>query len=274
MPAITLSDGARLTYRDAGRGPVLLFVHGWGVNGNFFKAQIDGLSDRFRVIVPDLRGHGDTPAAEPMTIERLAEDMIELTDALNLERVLGVGWSLGAMVLWSALQGPGRDRFAGMVAIDMAPRIVSDGGWKLGVKSGYDSSVTPLLQQAMLADWPAYGRHLAQALVAEGTQDEKADLLDWTASEVARNDPAPLARLWGSLSAQDFRDTLGDLDLPVLVAHGAQSQLYGPETAKDLAERLPRARIVAFQASGHAPPLEEPEAFNSAIADFAREVAG
>lgn len=272
MPVLTLRDGVDLAYEDVGQGPVLLMVHGWGVNGGFFHPQAKGLADRFRVIAPDLRGHGRTAAAEPMTIAQLADDVSQLADALDLKAVIGVGWSMGAQVLWTALLGPARPRFAGLVVIDMAPRIVSDGGWTLGVKRGYESSTAPMLQQVMQADWPAYAAFLANGLVADGAQAERADLIAWVSAEVSKNDPAPLAELWGSLTVQDFRETLGRLDLPVLIAHGAKSQLYTAETAADLAARLPNARVVAFEHSGHAPNLEEPETFNATIAGFAQAV--
>jgi pimeloyl-[acyl-carrier protein] methyl ester esterase len=274
MPVLTLRDGVNLAYEDVGQGPLLLLVHGWGVNGRFFHPQIEALADSFRLIAPDLRGHGRTPGVAPMTIGQLADDVTQLTEALDLTDVVGVGWSMGAQVLWTALLGPARPRFVGMVAVDMGPRIVSDGGWTLGVKRGYESSTAPMLQQVMQADWPAYAAFLANGLVADGAQGERTELIAWVTAEVSKNVPGPLADLWGSVTVQDFRDTLGGLDLPVLIAHGAKSQLYTAQTAADLAARLPDARIVAFEHSGHAPNLEEPETFNTTIADFAQAIFG
>jgi pimeloyl-ACP methyl ester carboxylesterase len=270
MPVLTLRDGVDLAYQDVGDGPVLLLVHGWGVHGGFFHPQIESLSDRFRLIAPDLRGHGGTPGVGSMTIAQLADDLSQFVKALDLKSVIGIGWSMGAQVLWTTLLGPARPRFAGMVVVDMGPRIVSDGGWTLGVKRGYESSTAPILQQVMQADWPAYAAFLANGLVADGAQAERTELIAWVTAEVAKNTPGPLADLWGSVTVQDFRETLGGLDLPVLIAHGARSQLYTPQTAADLAARLPDARVVAFEHSGHAPNLEEPETFNATIADFAQ----
>lgn len=273
MASLTLRDGLNMAYEDVGSGPVLLLVHGWGVHGGFFAPQIAALSKRFRVIAPDLRGHGRTPAAEPMTIGQLADDVAQLVEALDLQDIVAVGWSMGAQVVWTTLLGPARPRFAGMVVVDMGARIVSDGGWTLGVKRGYESSTAPLLQQVMKADWPAYAAFLANGLVADGAQGERAELIAWVSAEVAKNDPGPLAELWASLTIQDFRETLSGLDLPVLIAHGARSQLYAADTAEDLAHRLPDARVAALSNSGHAPNLEEPDAFNALIADFALSVS-
>ena len=68
-----------------------------------------------------------------MTVQRLAADLAELVEALDLTDIVAVGWSLGAMVLWEVLLGAARARFGGLVVIDMAPRIVSDLGWSLGI---------------------------------------------------------------------------------------------------------------------------------------------
>ena len=269
MAELKLSDGLMLAYDDVGRGRPLLLVHGWGAHAGFFEPLRAALSNRFRVVTPDLRGHGRTPADGAMTVDRLAQDVAELIAALDLTDAVGVGWSLGAMVLWSVLEGPAHPRFAGLAIIDMTPRIIADGGWPHGIKGGYDSSTAALAQRAMLADWPGFSRAMAGALVAEGAQADRKALIDFSAGEFARNRPKPLAELWASLAAKDYRETVRGLHLPALVAMGARSQLYTLATGADLTARLPDATQVVFAQSGHALHLEEPERFNTVLAEFA-----
>jgi pimeloyl-[acyl-carrier protein] methyl ester esterase len=156
-----------------------------------------------------------------------------------------------------------------MVVVDMTPRIVNDPDWKLGLKGGYDLKASLAARRAMLADWPAFGAAMARSVIAEGLDAERRGLIEWIALAVARNAPEPLSHLWGSLTGQDFRDDLAGFDLPTVIAHGALSQLYPIETSLFLETHLADARRVAFERSGHAPHLEEPEAFNQLITEFA-----
>lgn len=269
MGQLKLNDGLTMAYADQGGGRPLLLVHGWGASGRFFHEQQSPLHNDFRVITPDLRGHGATPFAGAPSVEMLAEDLIALADALDLQDAVAVGWSMGAMVLWRALKRGLDERLAGMVVVDMTPRIVNDADWRLGLKGGYDQRAAAAARRAMLSDWPAFVAAMARSIVGEGLESERQRLVEWLALAVERNAPEPLAHLWGSLTEQDFRSDLDGFDLPTIIAHGERSQLYPLETSLWLQTHLPDARRAAFNRSGHAPHLEEPEAFNQLIAEFA-----
>ena len=100
----------------------------------FFVRQ-DALAEDFRIIAIDLRGHGGSRAANGAapTVERMAADVSELAEALGLEGAIGVGWSLGATVLWHVLAGPAAERFAGAVVVDMTARVKNNAEWDLGL---------------------------------------------------------------------------------------------------------------------------------------------
>jgi pimeloyl-ACP methyl ester carboxylesterase len=275
VPQLVLNDGLTMAYSDSGSGRPLLLVHGWGASGRFFHFQKSVLETNFRVIVPDLRGHGASPCptGQP-TVELLAADLTLLADRLELEDAVAVGWSMGAMVMWRALSFGLAAHLAATVVVDMTPRIVNDADWRLGLKGGYDLRTAAAARQAMLADWPAFGAAMARAVTAEGLEDERRPLIEWVALAVARNAPEPLSHLWGSLAEQDFRDQLSSFDMPTLIIQGALSQLYAAETSQFLEDRLPEARRICFERSGHAPHLEEPELFNRVVTQFAASLPG
>lgn len=275
MAQLELNDGLSMAYSDTGSGRPLLLVHGWAASGRFFHLQKAHLETDFRVIVPDLRGHGASPSPDSrLSVDLLAADLVALAQRLDLQDAVAVGWSMGAMVVWRALALGLEDRLAGMAVVDMTPRIVNDAGWSLGLKGGYDLRAAAAAQQAMTADWPAYGAAMARAVTAEGLEAERRPLIEWVALAVARNAPGPLAHLWGSLAEQDFRDELPGFDLPSLIVHGARSQLYPVETSLFLEDRLPDARRIAFEHSGHAPHLEEPGEFNRVVTEFTARLPG
>ncbi len=265
MQHFTASDGANIGYSDEGAGRPLLLLHGLMAHGGFFRAQRE-LGTSFRLIAVDLRGHGRSRSAPgPLSIDRLARDVAELANALDLQGAIGIGWSLGASILWRILAGLEAGRFAGAVIIDMTPRVLNEGDWQLGLSR----ETCDVRTEAIRHDFGSFAATAGQAIFAQPVADGKRDLADWAGLEFARNDPAAIGAVWASLVGQDLRGDLGRIAQPTLVIHGAHSQLYGPGTADYLVRALPSARAVRFDRSGHAPHMEEPETFNHLIRDFA-----
>lgn len=260
MRHFTASDGARIAYSDEGEGRALVFLHGLMANSAFFERQ-RALADDFRIVAVDLRGHGRSPAGPvPPTIGRLADDVAGLARELELEGAVGIGWSLGAAVLWRVLAGPESRRFDGAVVVDMTPRVLNDRNWDLGLSS----ETCEARSQAIRDDFPAFAAAAGQAIFADpGAEADRA------ASAFAANDPGAIGALWESLVEEDFRPLLPSIGQPTLVVHGAHSHLYGADTAGHLVEILPDARSVTFDRSGHAPHLEQPDLFNLTLREFA-----
>lgn len=237
-------------------------------NRSFFRAQ-EPLADEFRLIAADLRGHGDSGGTgEKPTIRRLAEDVAELADHLDLEGAIGLGWSLGASVLWHVLTGRARHRFAAAIVVDMTPRVLNEGAWSLGLSR----EVCEARAAAIGEDYEGFTASAGAAIFAQPLGPEGRALADWAAAEFARNDPAVTAALWSSLVGEDARPLLGRISQPTLVAHGANSHLYGSDTADHLVAALPNAEAVQFDLSGHSPHLEQPDLFNRSIRQFAAKL--
>jgi pimeloyl-ACP methyl ester carboxylesterase len=263
------SDGARIAYRDEGAGRPLVLLHGLMAHSGFFRAQ-QSLTGEFRLVSIDLRGHGASREAMcALTVEQLAGDVAGIAESLGLEGAIGIGWSLGASVLWQVLAGPAGRRFDGAVIIDMTARVMNEDGWELGLSPEACEARSAAIEE----DFETFAVGAGQAIFAQPVADEHRDAADWASFEFARNDAATIGALWSSLMAQDFRATLGRIRQPTLIVHGARSQLYGATTAEHLVRALPDARAIAFAASGHAPQIEEPELFNATIRDFAARLS-
>jgi pimeloyl-ACP methyl ester carboxylesterase len=258
------SDGVKIAYRDEGAGRPIVLLHGFMAHGGFFRGQAPLAAD-YRLIAIDLRGHGASPANGHVPgVERIAADVAELMTALDLEDAIGVGWSLGATVLWHVLAGAAGSRFAGAVIVDMTARVRNDPHWSLGLSQ----DICDARRDAIRDDFPAFAAGAGQAMFAQPVRAELQGVADWASAEFARNDPAAMAAIWASLVDQDQRPLIAGIRQPTLIVHGGRSQLYGDGTAAHLAATLPDARVLRFEASGHAPHLEEPERFNRALAAF------
>ena len=272
MNILDLKDGGHLAYEDEGAGRPIVFLHGWGMQSTYFKAQIAALSPRFRVVVPDLRGHGQSSRLrQGQGLSTLVNDVAELLVSLDLTQALVVGWSMGAMVTWGLLQHKEAARVSAIVSIDMVPRILNDEAWTFGLREGSDANVFSGVVKRMLADWPRFTRIFVPRIFAHESAAQKQALVDWMVTETESNHPPSMAQLWMSIGDQDFRKDLVNLQLPTLIIFGRRSQLYRPEASEWLAENIANATRVEFANSGHAPHLEEPDLFNREIESFARQ---
>lgn len=253
--------------REAGAGRPIVLLHGWACHGGFWQPQLDGLSDRFRVIAPDLPGHGSSQTvASPLSIAALSDALHGLI--ARLERPILVGWSMGATVAFDYLRRFGAGQLGGLVIEDMTPRVLNGEDWSLGLSGGFDATLNALMVAAMRRNWAGQMRLFPPRLFARGAVAD-AGVLAWAGAALVANDPETMATLWESMAAQDYRADLPGFGLPALVVHGGASQLYAPDVASYLAAALPRSERVCFPHAGHTPHLEEPEAFNALLARFA-----
>ncbi len=151
MPTLTV-DGVPLHYRDEGRGlPVLLF-HAFPLNGDAYAQQVKALSGRYRFIIPDIRGFGQSGLGEgPTEMSRIAQDALALLDALNVESAVVGGVSMGGYATMALLrEDAGRVR--GLVLVDTqataddeAGRARREASAQEALREGPESAVRALL---------------------------------------------------------------------------------------------------------------------------------
>ena len=281
--ALPLSDGSVLRFRTLGAGPPLLLLHGFGCDGAMLLDLGRRLAPRFRVLIPDQRGHGrsaDCPVPEadeagaPSAMQRLADDALRLIDAQADGPAVALGWSMGAAVLFQAIAQGGADRLAGLCVEDMAPRVAAAPDWSLGLVGAGPPPEAAAAADAMAADWPRMVDRMAPRIFASGpggvSGSAPPDALasDLRAS-MRRSAPAAMAPLWRALVAADYRATVAGLKIPVMLARGGRSRLYPAGTMDWMAARLRAARVRVYPAAGHAPHLEAPERFAADFAAFA-----
>ena len=254
---------------EAGQGRPLILLHGWSSHGGYFAPQMEGLREHFHMLCPDLPGHRNSvaPLAE-LTIPQLADGLYRLIAERGISNAILVGWSMGAMVAFDYIARYGSTALAGLVIEDMTVRIVNDAGWHFGIRNGFDAAQSEGAVQAMRSDWPSYAHGSLPRLFARAMPPDR-ELLSWAAAEIAANDGRAMAALWQSMAEQDFRWLLPQLQIPVLLLHGGDSQLYEPAVHRWISERIPNARRLCLERAGHSPHLECPAEFNAALTAFA-----
>jgi len=242
--------GGELAYETVGTGRPLVLLHAFPFDRRLWK----GLAVPGRtLILPDLRGFGESPLFHPFTVADLADDVASLLDALGLGRAAVGGMSWGGYVAL-AFARRHRGRLEGLVLAD--------------TKAGPD---TPEARQ---------GRDQMAALVrAQGVpaylDQQLPRLLSPAATDPVRNQ----ARVLGNQSADaviaglealrdrpDRRPELPDIRCPTLIVVGAEDGLTPPTEARAMAESIAGARLVELPGAGHLANLEAPEAFAAALA--------
>lgn len=264
-------DGTTIAYRDSGSGQPIMLVHGWGTNGRFFRDQRRALAGTHRVIVPDLRGHGESgPLGESESFRVFADDLAMLIDRLDLENLILVGWSLGAMVAWDLLTRHAPSAVKGLVVVEMVPRLLNDPDWSYGLRDdeGEGEGIFAHALASMRQDWPAFTGVFIPRIYARNGSPRQPDLVRTARAWAMDNDPESMAAAWVALVGQDFRGRVSQIAVPTLIVYGERSQLYDPEASTWLQEQIPDARCIGFPEAGHAPHLEAPDRFTAVLREF------
>ena len=256
-------DGLRLHVAEAGAGPALLLVHGLTASHAVWQPTIEAFADRWRVIAPDLPGHGESAKPDaPYTIDFFAGMMRSLARALDVQEAVVCGSSLGGRVaLELALWYPGFTR----ALVLAAPAV------------GYSIAMRPVGQALRAFTGPRILRASLEPFFAQNFHD-RTRLGHVTRNRILQErltapDFPDFARavarsLAGVLRSE--RQPIERVTQPVLVVWGRQDRLVPLRRSAEILRRIPHARLQVLERCGHLPMLEQPGAFNTVVGDFLR----
>jgi len=253
MPTWTSSEGARLHYRDVGRGLPVVLLHAFPLSGEMFEAQWTALSGRARFVVPDLRGFGHSPPGTgPAEMESLADEVLGLLDHLGVASAVVGGVSMGGYVSMALLRNdPGRVRALLLADTQMSP----------------DDAATRDSREAIAQDVLANGTGVmvlrSAALLSPGaTEAQRARMVSW----ILGNPPEGIANAERGMALRpDSRDILARFAGPLLVIVGALDGLTPPVKAQAMADLVRGSTLLEIPGAGHLSNVEQPEAFNAAL---------
>lgn len=270
MGDVVTPSGQRLHVEEEGSGPPVLIVHGWAMASGILAPLAARLGAGRRVIRYDLRGHGASAPAAVATLDDHAADLAALVEALALEEVLVVAWSLGALVLLRALPAI-RRRVAGAVLIGATPRFTASEGWVDGLPA---RQVEVLAQRFRRDPARTRARFLADLLLAPEREAIGPDRLATLDASMALPDGATALAGLEILSTADLRSDLAGLDLPLLLVHGGADPICPAGASRAMAAAVPGARLAILPDAGHAPFLTREGEVAGAILEFAARLPG
>lgn len=252
-----------LNYAEAGQGTPVVLLHGFPLSSVIWHEQQQRLSAHYRVITPDLRGHGQSPA--PLGVyemDLMARDVLATLDSLDIKKAIILGHSMGGYVTLAAWKlAP--ERFLALGLINSQAGADTEEGrqgrYKMAEKVAAEGS--KVMAEAMIP------KLFAPDLPAEAPIREQVRRM------ILNTPPAGIiGTLKGMAVRSDSGAMLAKLNLPVLILTGDKDQIIPPEKAKALASAISTATLTMVANAGHMPMLEQPEATTKALRDFLSEV--
>jgi aminoacrylate hydrolase len=253
-------DGIEIYYESYGEGPPVLLVPGLGGVGNYWTPQIKPFAERFRVIVHDHRGTGQsTPSKITYSVDQMTRDLLGLMDVLGIEKAHLIGHSTGGAIGQTiAIEHPDRiDQlvlYATWTKCDSFFRRIFETRKTLLLDSGIEAYIkaTPIF---LFPDW--WINQNAEALA-------KADrdlAVTFPSAQIA-------ASRCDAVMNFDRVSQLGQIRARPLVLCAADDFLTPPYFSRELAERIPDAELTILPRGGHCVSQTVPESFNEAVMSF------
>ena len=268
-------DGARVAYREAGTGPPLALLHSAMLSHMEWEPIVDALSDRFRVVLPDLPLHGDSEdrPRHPYTPDWFAEVMAGFShDVLGPRPIIG-GHGLGAEILLHALA---REEIAPARLILMPNRMHRRNlreplrrGWRFAARAGAVPGLAgPLSRAARAAARPELGMKLS-AREAPGARD----LIRHAFADVGGNADlarswARFARRWPTGARHELLDLYPRLQMPVLLLWADRDPMHPLALAEEAVGVIPNAILRVLPATGYLIAYDDPVGVARELAAF------
>ena len=264
MSALSV-NGVSIAYDDAGStdAPVVVLVHGHPFDRSMWRPQVERLAktDR-RVIVPDLRGYGESTVVPGKTpLATFARDITGLLDRLGVGRFALGGLSMGGQIVMEIhRQVP--DRIRGLLLADTAPWAETPDG-----RRTRNEVADRLLREGMRP----YAKEVLPKMVAPATIERLPAVAEHVLGMMLATSPEGAASaLRGRAERPDYAESLSRATVPALIVVGGEDEYTPVDDARLTHKLLPGSTLVVVDGAGHLPNLERPAAFNRALLAFLR----
>lgn len=263
MPA-TKIRGIQLVYDDLGKenANVIVFVHGHPFNRSMWKYQAGSFSTDYRLIIPDLRGYGETQAATQKTLlDEMALDLSHLLEELHIDRAVFCGLSMGGQIVLDFYR-----LFPGKVKA----MIIADSDARAETPESYSRRL-----------------QLAETILQVGMKQHTDDTLHQYIAGTSGTQTAMVAHLYEMMSTtpaegaaaahrgraerRDHLPILPSIRIPTLIIVGEDDYFTPLPIATLMQEAIPNADLVCIPACGHLPNMEAPELFNQTLHSFLKQ---
>ncbi|TFF98601.1 MAG: alpha/beta hydrolase [Promethearchaeota archaeon] len=258
MPYFTADDGERIYYSEVGSGYPLFFIHGWMSDGLDFKNNIIYFSKTYRCITLDIRGHGLSKRIHKnLNLNQVARDIQTLIYRLDLDSIIMIGHSMGAVVIFSYISQFKTNSLKGICIIDQLPKLLKDKQWNFGVEGGI--AIIDKLEQSLNNDFSTFIENVTK-------QNNSMD------RTIRSMDRKTILTFFKELCTYDYRALMPEIDIPVLCMLKSEGNLPLNPLGKWYQKNLPKCTYIEFPESGHWIFKDKEEKFNLALEIFIKQI--
>lgn len=263
-------DGTKIYYEDRGEGQPILLVHGWTGSSKFWQKNVPELAKAFRVVTFDLRGHGNSSKVlTGHTIGNYARDVREIIDSLELQEIVLLGWSMGGPVAISYYEQYGRNaRLKALGLLDSAVFPFGPADWNSHPLRNFNYEGMHAMFAAYTTDPKNFSIAYTRRMFKQPPSDAE---MDWVVAELLKTPTCIAQAAYSDYLMSDHAKSLPAIQLPVIV-FAADSGIFakGIAMGEAIANQLAHSAFVPFGDAGHLLFYEQPQKFNTALAEFVK----
>src|SRR5215211_2120312 len=253
----------QIAYTDAGSGDPIVLIHGYPFNRTLWTEQIEALSSSYRVIAPDLRGFGETDSSPgPATMNRMAQDVAQLMDHLEIPRAVIGGLSMGGYVVLAFYK-----QFASRVRALILADTRAQADTEEAKQTRHQQAEKALAEgMAGIAD------AMLPKLLTPETVSKHPEIVKRVRDMMLKQKPEGAAgALLGMAERDDQTELLASITAPTLIVVGAEDAITPPADSEKMHRAIADSRLVVLENAGHVSNLERTEQFNDALLEFVNE---
>src|SRR5579864_5667161 len=251
-PSHIKSDDAEIVYWSIGDGPTVVLLHPFPANHEFWLPVAEVLATKYRVVLPDLRGHGDSDVGTgPATMEKHAADLARVMDDAGVGRAPLIGVSIGGYAIFEFWRRH-RGRVAALALFNTkAPADPAE------ARAARLQAANDVIERGT----EGFFETMIPRLLGKTTRDTRPDLVDGALRMMRKMSPDDVAQVQrGMADRPDSVQTLKTINVPTLVITSDEDVLTGVNEAELMHHHIPGSRLRVIPKAGHFSPWEQPEA--------------
>lgn len=256
-------DDIHMAYTDTGVGRPVVLIHGYPFNRSLWDEQVAALSNSYRLVVPDLRGFGESDASSgPATMNRMAQDVAQLLDHLEISRAVIGGLSMGGYVALAFYkQFPSRVR--ALVLADTRAQADTEEAKRTRAQQA---------EKALSEGMAGIADAMLQKLLTPETVSKHPEIVKRVRDMMLKTKPEGAASaLLGMAERDDQTDLLPKISAATLILVGAEDAITPVADSEKMHHAIAGSRLVVIENAGHVSNVERTARFNEALLDFLRD---